>query len=159
MTKAIAGMSAELESIGVDLLNSNDELDRLDWTNDETKTLPDEKDLIEPFGWKILVMPMRPRSVTKGGILIPQTRQDTDQYLNYVGRIAALGPLCWKLPRYGAMGMTDEHKWKRGDWIIYPIYQYARIDFKGTKLILLNDDSGLARVPKGVSPWDFKLER
>jgi co-chaperonin GroES (HSP10) len=158
MTKAVAGLSAELENIGVDVRNDQ-EMDELDWTNDETKSLPKAGEVIVPFAWRILVMPMRPRSVTKGGILLPQTRQDTDQYLNYVGRVVALGPLAFRHSKYVNMGMKPEDIPQRGDWVIYPIYQYARIDFKGTKLILLNDDSFLARVPKGVSPWDFKLER
>lgn len=156
--KALAGHSADLSSIGVDIVDTSEQ-DRLDWTNDEMKALPKPGEVIVPFGWKILVMPMRQRSVTKGGILIPQTRQDTDQYLNYVGRIVALGSLAFKHSKYAAMGLGAGDIPKVGDWLIYPIYQYARIDFKGTKLILLNDDSFLATVPKGVSPWDFKLER
>jgi len=154
---ALPGHSARLDSVGADILDDG-ELDALDWTNDETKHLPGEEEVIKPFGWRILVMPMRPRKMI-GSIIVPITRQETDQYLNYVGRVVALGPLCFKHNKYAQMGLMPEDVPKRGDWIIYPIYQYARIDFRGTKLILLNDDSFIATVPKGVSPWDFKLER
>lgn len=135
------------------------EQDAIDWTNDETRPLPEIGEVCEPWGWKILVMPMRPRSVSKGGILIPQTRQEIDLYLNYVGRVVALGPLAYKHQKYADMGMAEADKLKRGDWVLYPIYQYTRLDFRGTKLILLNDDSFVGRIPQGVSPWDFKLER
>ena len=90
---------------------------------------------------------------------MPQVRVETDQYLNYVGRIVTVGPLVYRHSKYAGMGMEEHHRYKRGDWVVYPIYQYQRIDFKGIKLILLNDDSFLGRVPEGVSPWDFKLER
>lgn len=156
MTKALPGHSAELEDLGVMDIG---EADALDWTNDERVALPDLNKIIVPFLWKILVMPMRPRPVTKGGILIPQTRQDADQYLTYVGRIVALGPLCYKHPKFKGMGITKADVPRRGDWMLYGVNSYQRIDFKGAKLILLNDDSFLAKVPKGVSPWDFKLER
>lgn len=157
-TKALAGHSAELESIGVDMRDLG-EMDALDWTNDEQKGMPDEGAVIQPFAWKILIMPMRQRAISTGGIIIPQTRQEVDAYLNYIGRVVALGPAAYKHPKWAAMGAKLEDMPQRGDWVVYPISQYQRIDFKGTKLILLNDDSFLARVPKGVSPWDFKLER
>ncbi len=158
--KVIAGHSLDLKTLDEALgVRDSTEQDALDWVNDERRPLPKENEIIKPFGWKILVMPMRVATETKGGIIIPQVRQDTDQYLNYVGRIVALGNLCFKHSKWAAMGLTPEMAPKRGDWIIYPIYQYQRIDFKGTKLILLNDDSFLATVPEGVSPWDFKLER
>jgi co-chaperonin GroES (HSP10) len=158
--KALAGHSLDLKTLeeSYGIVHSSDQ-DAIDWVNDEKTPLPDPGTLIAPFGWKILVMPMRPAMVSKGGIIIPQVRQDTDQYLNYIGRIVSMGPLAYKQRRWADMGLKPEHEPKIGDWVIYPIYQYARIDFKGRKLILLNDDSFLAIVPKGVSPWDFRLER
>lgn len=146
--------AAELEEAH-GIVNAND----VDWANPEDRPLPPEGEILVPFGWKMLVMPMRPKMVSKGGILIPQVAQDGDQYLNYVGRVVALGSLCFKHAKFREMGLTESDKPKRGTWVVYPIYQYQRIDFKGTKLILLNDDSFLATVPEGVSPWDFKLER
>lgn len=151
---AFGGFDREdMQALGIEDAN------HFEWTNEETAELPAENSFIEPFGWKILVMPMRPKAVSKGGILIPQVRQEQDQYLNYVGRVVALGPLAYKHSKYANMGMTEAHRYKRGDWVVYPVYQYQRIDFKGIKLVLMNDDSFLGRVPEGVSPWDFKLER
>lgn len=133
--------------------------DAEDWNNPEDRALPAENAVLRPFSWKFLVMPMRPKMVSAGGILIPYVRQEADQYLNYVGRVVARGPLAFKHRKWAEMGMTEADQPKRGDWVVYSIYQYQRIDFKGTKLILLNDDSFLATLPEGVSPWDFKLER
>ncbi len=143
----------DLNDIGIEFAED------VDWSNPEDRALPAENEVLIPFAWKMLVMPMRPKLVSKGGILMPQTRQEADVYLNYVGRLVARGPLAYKHRKWAEMGMTETDQPQRGDWIVYPIYQYQRIDFKGTKLILLNDDSFLARVPEGVSPWDFKLER
>lgn len=129
------------------------------WSNAEDTKLPPEKALIRPFAWKVLVMPLHRTAKTAGGIIIPYTAQAADAYLNYVGRIVAVGPLAYKHRKFSDMGMKPEDAYKRGDVVLYPVYQYQRVDFKGTKLILLNDDSFLGRVPEGVSPWDFKLER
>jgi co-chaperonin GroES (HSP10) len=158
--KAVAGHSLDMKTLedSYGIVDANDQ-DEIDWVNDEHRELPPEEKLIRPFGWKLLVMPMRPAMISKGGIIIPQVRQDTDQYLSYVGRIVSMGTLAFKHPKWSNMGFRPEDAPRRGDWIIYPIYQYQRIDFRGTKLILLNDDSFLATVPEGVSPWDFKLER
>lgn len=145
-----------LTEIGVEFA---DDADAVNWSNEEDRALPAASKVIEPWGWKVLVMPVRARAVSRGGIIIPQVKQEIDQYLNYVGRIVALGPMAYKAEKYRAMGQRAKDIPKRGDWMIYPIYQYQRIDFRGTKLILLNDDSFLGRIPKGVSPWDFKLEK
>lgn len=158
--KTLAGHSLDMKTLedAYGIVDQTDQ-DNEDWVNDERMALPDPDKIIVPFAWKILVMPMRPKMVSTGGIIIPQVRQDTDQYLNYVGRVVALGPLAYKHAKWGTMGLRPEDTPKIGDWVLYPIYQYQRIDFKGRKLILLNDDSFLAIVPTGVSPWDFKLER
>lgn len=158
--KALAGHSLDLKSLEDQYgIVHTTEQDAIDWVNDERVKLPDPATLIRPFAWKLLIMPMRPKPVSSGGIIMPQIRLDTDQYLNYVGRVAAIGPLAFKHTRWAAMGLKPEDTPQIGDWVLYSLYQYQRIDFKGQKLILLNDDSFLAIVPPGVSPWEFKLER
>lgn len=158
--KALAGHSLDLKSLEDQYgIVHTTEQDAIDWVNDERVKLPDPTTLIRPFAWKLLIMPMRPKPVSSGGIIMPQIRLDTDQYLNYVGRVAAIGPLAFKHTRWAAMGLKPEDTPQIGDWVLYSLYQYQRIDFKGQKLILLNDDSFLAIVPPGVSPWEFKLER
>lgn len=154
--QAIPGHSARLEDIGV---MDEGEMDAGQWTNPEDAKLPDESAVLRPFGWRMLVMPVRPKMKSDGGILLPFTYQEGKEYLNYVGRIVALGSLCFRHDKYKRMGLTENETPKRGDWIVYPVYSYQRLDFKGTKLIILNDDSFLGIVPEGVSPWDFKLER
>lgn len=127
------------------------------WDNDADTKLPGEHEILEPWGYKILVMPLRPRAISQGGILIPHTVQNTDMYLNYVGRIVALGPFAYKHAKYD--GWPEGQFPKRGDWMLYPLYNYHRIDFKGTKLFMMNDDSFIGRIPEGVDPWAFKIER
>jgi hypothetical protein len=147
-----------LDDIGVEERGADS---GLDWTNDERTPLPDPEGVVRVFGWRILVMPLRPAMVSEGGILIPQVRQELDEYLTYVGRIVALGPLAYKHQKYAEMGLTQADIPKRGEWWLYPLNSYQRMKWKDTRLIVMNDETLLGRIPteKGANPWDFKLER
>lgn len=136
-----------------------DEADEKPWINEEGTQLPKEGEVVIPFGWQVLVMPVQARAKSAGGIIIPEMSQAKEQYLAYCGQIVALGPLAYKHQKYIDMGITDADKPHRGEWWLFPQYHYHRIDFKGVKLLALNDDSFIGRVPDGVSPWDFKIER
>lgn len=158
----------------MDQVDFVEDVGAVDWNNAEDTALPGAEQIMRPFGWKVLVMPLRP--VTKvGSIIMPYTRQEADEYLNYVGRVVALGPLCYKHSKYADMGMRSVDQPKRGDWVIYPVNQYQRLSWKGVvgkkprgkkkvvaveiKLVMMNDDSFLGIIPKGVDPWAFKLQR
>ena len=129
------------------------------WVNDSKTALPSETEVLVPFGWQVLVMPVQAPTKSAGGIIFADITIARDEYLAYVGQIVALGPLAYKHQKYQDMGITDADKPKRGEWWLFPQYRYHRIDFKGVKLLALNDDSFIGRVPDGVSPWDFKIER
>lgn len=129
------------------------------WVNESGTALPKEGEVLLPFAWQILVMPVQPPAKSAGGIIFADVTRAKDEYLAYVGQIVALGPLAYKHQKYQDMGMTPADMPKRGEWWLFPQYHYHRIDFRGTKLLALNDDSFIGRVPDGVSPWDFKIER
>ena len=128
------------------------------WSNEEGTPLPEADKVVIPWGWHIIVMPVEPPSKI-GSIIIPGMVLDKEQYLAYVGQIVSLGPLAYKHEKYATMGMKPEDMPQRGQWWLFPQYHYHRIDYKGVKLLALNDDSFIGRIPDGVSPWDFKIER
>lgn len=145
----------------MDQISHTSDMER-DWTNDERTKITRELKQLKPWGWRVLVMPVRPRAVSKGGIIIPYSRQETDSYLTYVGRLIAYGPAAKHHPKYAEMGMdakNPKHWPEPGDWVIYPLNSYQRLTYKHFKLVVLNDDSMLLPVPEGMNPWHFKLDR
>lgn len=69
----------------------------------------------KPVGWRILIDPMRPKATTKGGIAVPTETQTAETFMNYVGRVVAMGELCYKHGKFE--GGTP---WcKVGDWVAY----------------------------------------
>lgn len=132
-----------------------------EWANDEDAKIPEN--LPAPFMWRILVMPVQPRQVSKGGIVLARVTQDAESHLQFVGKIAAVGPLAfrsWKLcSGIGdfirvLMGKTIAAAPKVGDWVVHGRYTGQRCEFKNTRLIMMNDDEVLA---KCASPQDFKV--
>lgn len=118
------------------------------WLNDEDAALPE--DLPEPMYWRLLVMPVRPRKVSRGGILIAESAMEAEGHLNYIGKVVAMGGCCGKHKKYE--GETKEVK--VGSWVIYSRYAGQRIEYKGVKLLFINDDEVLA-LAKG--PEDFRI--
>lgn len=138
-----------------------DELDGNEWANDEDAKIPEG--LPNPFMWRILVMPVQPRKVTKSGIILAPSTQDAEGHLQFVGKVAAVGPLAfrsWKLCSgledylRVLMGKTIAAAPKVGDWVVHGRYTGQRCEFRGARLIMMNDDEVLA---KCESPQDFKV--
>ena len=110
-----------------------------DWFTEEEIKDPKKSDLPIPCGWRILVRPAGSIRKTKGGIILTEKNLSEQQYLNSKGRVVAMGNECYN---------NREEKWcKSGDTIVYSRYAGSKIDIKGVKLILLNDDEVLAVLP------------
>lgn len=92
--------------------------------------------------WRVVVMPVRPRKMSKGGIALPSQAQDAQAHLNYVGRVASVGPGAWKDPRFEGMGPFP----KEGDYIVYGRYAGQPMTYRGVKFITINDDEWLVTV-------------
>ena len=75
---------------------------------------PIPEKLPEPWGWRMFVMPVQIKKISKGGIIFASQSVDAQMWLHAIGRVVALGPLCFRHQRYTAMGMTDEMKPKVG---------------------------------------------
>lgn len=111
---------------------------------DEDNELPANfyEEMPQPLYWRVIVMPVKPKEVSKGGIVLPQTTQEAQQYLTYIGKIVAVGSLAFKDQR-----LRDEEKIpKVGDYVIYGRYAGQVILYKEVRLLCVNDDEILAVV-------------
>lgn len=119
---------------------------------DESTELPEAffDGLPQPLTWRILVMPVRPRKVSKGGIVLAETTQDVQRHLNYVGRIVSMGSLVYTDKRLA----SEVNKPAVGEYVIYGRYAGQVLTYKGIRLLIINDDEILAKVS---SPDDLKI--
>jgi len=120
---------------------------------DEDKGLPEgffSDALPKPMYWRLLVMPVRPKSISKGGIVLAESTQEAQKYLNYIGKIVSKGSLAFTDKRISAETNTPEV----GQYIIYGRYAGQVITYKGIRLLLINDDEILATIS---SPEDLKV--
>ena len=121
-----------------------------EWLNVEDIALTPEfmKDLVVPCKWLVMVMPLKPQEVSKGGIVIPQSNQAAQSILNTVGRVIALGPTAGLSPRLGGDETKPHPEFpKVGDFVLYGRYAGQKVVFKGVKMLVLNDDELLGKVP------------
>ena len=86
----------------------------------------------QPGGWRLLVDPLKPKSVSDGGIILAEETQIAQVHLNYVGRVISLGPLCYRHPKFGD---TYAPWCKAGDFIAYGQYAGQTITVKDQSAI------------------------
>lgn len=128
----------------------SNENDSGEWANFIDTELPEDffDDLPRPSYWRVLVMPMKPREVSKGGIVLARANQEAQEILNFLGRVVALGPTAGVHERLGGDGTLPSHEFpKVGDHVIYGRYAGQPLLYRGVKLILINDDELLGTVP------------
>lgn len=120
-------------------------------TDDTEIDLAAIRKAIKPLLWRVLVCPVQPRKLSKGGIALPDAVQDGEEHLNYIGRVVSLGPLAGKSakfenPNYQQAPDTRQYLWdvKEGDCVVYGRYAGQRMEWKGVKLVEVNDDEILA---------------
>lgn len=65
----------------------------LDWIKQQIDALPDE--MPDPTGYRLLVLQVRPKSTTDGGIDLPDDYLDKAQSAMDVGVVLAMGPDCY----------------------------------------------------------------
>jgi co-chaperonin GroES (HSP10) len=116
--------------------------------------------------WRALIMPVRPLEKSKGGIVLVHESQENAQYLTYIGKLIAIGPLWCDGPnfaQYGrepgllerlrrrVFGARDQvPAWRPelapGDWVIYGRHAGQRVEYKGVRFLLVNDDEKLMKI-------------
>jgi co-chaperonin GroES (HSP10) len=135
-------------------------------TSQEAVVVKEIADRMRPaLMWRLLICPQQPKKTSAGGIALPDDVQDAEQHLQYIGRILAVGPLAGKNerfmpPEYRDMNLARKaefqplpYAWpyKEGDWVLYGRYAGMRMDYKGIKLLVVNDDElqGIIASPEG----------
>lgn len=114
-----------------------------EWVNEDIERPAEFWDeLPKPILWRLLVMPVKPKERSKGGIVIPVQAQDAQQYLNYIGRIVAMGGCAYKSERFAGETQFPEV----GDYVVYGRYAGQPMSYKGVKLLTINDDEVLGIV-------------
>ena len=119
------------------------------WISD-SEEIQDPKVLPHLPGFHVLVRPVSVKSVTKGGIFIPDSTKDDMAYLTTVGKVLVLGDLAY----------MDKEKFPGGAWcsvedhVCYGKHTGTKLFYKGVRLILLFDDQIIMKVddPKDLDP-------
>lgn len=113
------------------------------WFNLYTTEIPD--DMPEPAFWRVFIMPLQPPEKTKGGILLPTQAQESHSWLNYLGRIAAVGRGAFKHPKFSQLGITEDFVPKVGELVMYSAKVNFRFERYGVKFVCVNDDQIIGR--------------
>lgn len=59
---------------------------------------------LKPFNHLIAVMKIAPRKMSTGGIILPDKARDGEDFMNNIGRIAAIGPAAFRSPWWKERG-------------------------------------------------------
>ena len=101
-------------------------------------------------GFHVLIRPVSVKSLTKGGIIIPDSTKDDMSYLTTIGKVLSLGDLA-----YADTEKFPTGAWcKEGDYVCYGKHAGTKLFYKGVRLILLFDDQIMLRVedPTDLDP-------
>lgn len=109
--------------------------------------------LPDPVGYNMLVALPTMAEQTAGGIYIPSTVNDRERAAAVIGKILALGPLCYQDPKR----FPDGKPWcKVGDTVLFSRYAGMRFktkDLDSGALVeyrMLSDDQIVGTVPEGA---------
>lgn len=90
---------------------------------------PDVSPQQRPLGSIVLVQIRRPKTKTRGGIILQDETRSTEYYRTQVAKVIALGPLCFKNRNDGAD--WPEGAWcKVGDFVYVPQHGGVRFAVK-----------------------------
>lgn len=110
--------------------------------------VPTPEKLPKVPGWAILARPYAvPEKV--GSIILPDSFKDDASFLLTVGQVLVVGDCAYKEEKF-------VKPWcKPGDWIVWSKHAGSKLDYKGVKMILLNDDQVQMVID---DPNDFMLD-
>ena len=119
------------------------------YTDEETSATIGSHQIPIPMNWKVLVQPNQVKMTTAGGILLPDTSKDNEEYLTAHGTVCAMGDLAYRDRDTGERWKSDVMP-QIGDRVTYGKYAGQKIVVKGVKFLLLNDDELTSILPDGV---------
>ena len=77
--------------------------------DDVNQAFPEVDPGLVPFGSRILVQKRSPRTVTRGGIIVPDDTQETEFWNTQVAKVITLGPAAFK-------NRDSLEVWPEGEW-------------------------------------------
>lgn len=98
--------------------------------------------LPQPSGWRVLILPYKGSSVTKGGVYKPEEVMEKYALATVVGYVLRVGSEAYK----------DQSKYpngpwcKEGDWVIIGRYAGARFKIEGGEVRIINDDEVIGTI-------------
>lgn len=104
---------------------------------------------LQAAGTKIAVQIYVREEKTKGGIIVPEGTRQRDVLDSPVGRVVAVGKDAYK------EGYVEGPYCKPGDWVIYPRYNAARMNWNDEAHVAFLDDVHIIAVvpnPEGIKP-------
>lgn len=115
---------------------------------------PMELPIPKPLLWRVVIEPYEPPKKSAGGLELPDEVISTQRMVTTVGKIVAMGALCYQTKTQSGLSLADEpNKPTVGDWVLFGTYAGQRIKMKtGRHYVILNDDEVLGVVD---SPDDF----
>jgi hypothetical protein len=81
----------------------------------------------EPTGWRLLVQEYAPPEVSRGGVIIADVSRDWHNAGNFIGRVLAMGPTCYRHPKFQiidhAGDRVQQEEWcMPGEWVTFSQY-------------------------------------
>lgn len=99
---------------------------------------------IFPTEYKILIAPVEVDEKTKGGIYIPETTKERDQFAQMQGVLVAVSPLAFTYAGDSEWGASERPK--PGDKVLFAKYSGAVVDGKDGKKYRIVNDKDVAAV-------------
>ena len=109
--------------------------------------LPDDLPIVS--GYRLLVMPLKAREKTKGGVIITDVTKEADEYAAQVAIVLDMGPAAYAdVDKYG-----PEPWCGIGSWVLLAKYSGKWFNYKGSKFKIINDDEvlGVVTAPEDVT--------
>lgn len=94
-------------------------------------------DSMKPQGWSIIVRLYTSTKKTLGGIIIPDTAHDEQQYRSCTGLVVKKSKGAYLDDRYVNTGAWCEE----GDWVIFPRHAGYKIFYEGVPIWVLKEDA------------------
>ena len=102
----------------------------------------EEMSLPKPTGWRILVLPYKAKTKTKGGIILSDKTVTESQIATNCGLVMDIGP-----DAYNDKDKFPNGPWcKKKDWVLFARFAGSRINIDGGELRVLNDDEILGTI-------------
>lgn len=123
---------------------------------------PDLKNLpCQPCGWRLLIKPVDIEQTSSGGIVLANDTVKAKEYLRYVGKVVAMGHLCYAKSDFRQSEKTAPYPFCRvGNWVVFSKYAgqeiISRRDGNIQRYRLVDDDNVLAIV-NDLSAIDIPL--